>query len=62
MNLLTCKGVSPVKVHISEDMEGVSGVVGRHQVLQASGALPEVLETAHITSTPLVKGVMGSVY
>lgn len=35
-----------MKVYISVDMEGISGVVGSYQVLQASGALPEVRRRA----------------
>lgn len=31
-----------MKLYISVDMEGISGVVGSYQVLQANGALPEV--------------------
>ena len=31
-----------MKVYISVDMEGITGVVGSYQVLQADGALPEV--------------------
>ncbi len=31
-----------MKVYISVDMEGISGVVGSYQVLQVNGALPKV--------------------
>jgi D-amino peptidase len=33
-----------VRVYMSVDLEGITGVVGSYQVLQATGALPEVRE------------------